>query len=70
MSVHKSLKLKGSLKRVRNVLTRTERIELMQEPRHVEKGALDLRPAEDARGHVAPSEAASHALQVRMADSR
>ena len=31
MSVHKSLKLKGSLVRARNVLTRAERIELMKE---------------------------------------
>ncbi|MHC4163209.1 MAG: small basic protein [Planctomycetota bacterium] len=30
MSVHKSLKLKGSLKRARNVMTRAERIELMK----------------------------------------
>ena len=30
MSVHKSLKLKGSLKRSRNVLTRVERIEIMK----------------------------------------
>ena len=31
MSVHKSLKLKGSLKRTRNVWKRSERIELMKE---------------------------------------
>ena len=31
MSVHKSLKLKNSLERERNVLTRNERIELMKE---------------------------------------
>jgi len=31
MSVHKSLKVKGMLARTRNVLTRTERIELMRE---------------------------------------
>ena len=31
MSVHKSLKLKGSLARSRNVLRRLERIELMKE---------------------------------------
>lgn len=31
MSVHKSLRLKGSLKRSRNVLTRGERIEVMKE---------------------------------------
>ncbi len=31
MSIHKSLKLKGSLKRTRNVFTRSERIELMKE---------------------------------------
>ena len=31
MSIHKSLKLKGSLTRTRNVLTRDERIELMKE---------------------------------------
>jgi len=31
MSVHKSLKLKGSLKRSRNVMTRGERIDLMKE---------------------------------------
>ncbi|MHC4548967.1 MAG: small basic protein [Planctomycetota bacterium] len=31
MSVHKSLKLKGGLKRSRNVLTRAERIDLMRE---------------------------------------
>ena len=31
MSVHKSLKLKNALVRARNVLTRTERIELMKE---------------------------------------
>ena len=31
MSIHKSLKLKGALARVRNVLTRKERIELMKE---------------------------------------
>ncbi|MHC4971655.1 MAG: small basic protein [Planctomycetota bacterium] len=30
MSVHKSLKLKGSLQRARNVLRRAERIELMK----------------------------------------
>lgn len=30
MSVHKSLKLKGSLKRSRNVLGRAERIDLMR----------------------------------------
>ena len=30
MSIHKSLRVKGSLARTRNVLTRTERIELMQ----------------------------------------
>jgi len=30
MSVHKSLKLKGSLARARNVMTRIERIELMK----------------------------------------
>ncbi len=30
MSVHKSLKLKNSLSRQRNVLTRPERIELMK----------------------------------------
>lgn len=30
MSVHKSLKLKGSLQRTRNVLRRGERIELMK----------------------------------------
>jgi small basic protein (TIGR04137 family) len=38
MSVHKSLKLKGSLKRARNVLSRTERIELMRERGTWEKG--------------------------------
>ena len=31
MSVHTSLKLKNSLERQRNVLTRAERIELMKE---------------------------------------
>ena len=31
MSIHKSLKLKDSLARSRNVLTRSERVELMQE---------------------------------------
>ena len=31
MSIHKSLKLKGVLSRVRNVLTRKERILLMKE---------------------------------------
>jgi len=31
MSVHKSLKLKGSLRRTRNVFTRHERIRLMKE---------------------------------------
>ena len=31
MSVHKSLTLKGSLQRSRNVLTRVERIETMKE---------------------------------------
>ncbi|MHC4952374.1 MAG: small basic protein [Planctomycetota bacterium] len=31
MSIHKSLKLKGSLQRVRNVLNRKERIEIMKE---------------------------------------
>ena len=31
MSVHKSLKLKGTLSRTRNVKTRSERIELMKE---------------------------------------
>ena len=31
MSVHKSLKLKNSLQRERNVLTRTERIALMKD---------------------------------------
>ena len=31
MSVHKSLKLKGSLARARNVLTRNERILLMKD---------------------------------------
>jgi len=31
MSVHKSLKLKGSLARSRNVLKRVERIELLKE---------------------------------------
>ncbi len=31
MSVHKSLKLKGSLSRTRNVQTRSERIQLMKE---------------------------------------
>lgn len=30
MSVHKSLKLKGSLKRERNVLSREERLKVMQ----------------------------------------
>jgi small basic protein (TIGR04137 family) len=30
MSVHKSLKLKGSLKRSRNVLSRVERVEIMK----------------------------------------
>jgi len=38
MSVHKSLKLKGSLKRERNVLTRAERIELMKSRGAWEKG--------------------------------
>lgn len=38
MSVHKSLKLKGSLKRARNVLTRAERIEVMQERGAWKKG--------------------------------
>ena len=31
MSIHKSLKMKGSLQRARNVFTRAERIELMKE---------------------------------------
>ena len=31
MSIHKSLKMKGSLKRERNVLTRAERIQKMKE---------------------------------------
>ena len=31
MSIHKSLKLKGSMERVRNVLTRQERVLLMKE---------------------------------------
>ena len=31
MSIHRSLKLKGALKRTRNVFTRGERIELMKE---------------------------------------
>jgi small basic protein (TIGR04137 family) len=31
MSVHKSLKMKGSLKRERNVLTREERLKVMQQ---------------------------------------
>ena len=31
MSIHKSLKIKGSLKRTRNVHNRHERIELMKE---------------------------------------
>lgn len=31
MSIHKSLKLKGGLRRERNVLTRKERIALMKE---------------------------------------
>jgi len=31
MSVHKSLRLKGSLQRSRNVYSRAERIELMKE---------------------------------------
>jgi len=38
MSVHKSLKLKGSLKRARNVMTRAERIELMRVRGTWEKG--------------------------------
>ena len=36
MSIHKSLKLKGSMERIRNVLTRQERITLMKE-----RGAWD-----------------------------
>ncbi len=36
MSIHKSLKLKGGLRRTRNVLTRQERILLMKE-----RGAWD-----------------------------
>ncbi|MHC4450167.1 MAG: small basic protein [Planctomycetota bacterium] len=31
MSIHKSLKLKGSMQRARNVLTRKERIAVMKE---------------------------------------
>ena len=31
MSVHKSLKLKNTLERARNVMTRAERIELLKE---------------------------------------
>ncbi|MGH7162313.1 MAG: small basic protein [Planctomycetota bacterium] len=31
MTIHKSLKLRGSLKRERNVLNRAERIEVMKE---------------------------------------
>lgn len=38
MSVHKSLKLKGSLKRERNVLTREERIKIMEERGTWKKG--------------------------------
>jgi len=38
MSVHKSLKLKGSLQRARNVMTRIERIELMKTRGTWEKG--------------------------------
>jgi small basic protein (TIGR04137 family) len=38
MSVHKSLKLKGSLQRARNVMTRVERIELMKARGHWKAG--------------------------------
>ncbi len=38
MSVHKSLKLKGSLQRSRNVLTREERIRIMKERGTWKKG--------------------------------
>lgn len=38
MTVHKSLKLKGSLQRSRNVLTRDERIQLMKERGNWKKG--------------------------------
>ena len=38
MSIHKSLKMKGSLQRSRNVLTRAERIELMKERGEWPKG--------------------------------
>lgn len=38
MSVHKSLKVKGSLQRSRNVLKRQERIDLMKERGLWEKG--------------------------------
>jgi len=38
MSVHKSLKLKGSLQRTRSVMSRTERIELMKARGTWEKG--------------------------------
>ena len=38
MSVHKSLKLKNTLVRARNVMTRAERIELMKKRGTWEKG--------------------------------
>ncbi len=38
MSIHKSLKLKGSLARTRNVFKRDERIELMKERGTWEEG--------------------------------
>ena len=38
MSIHQSLKFKGSLARTRNVLTRAERIELMRERGVWQKG--------------------------------
>ena len=38
MSIHQSLKVKGSLARTRNVLRRAERIELMRERGAWEKG--------------------------------
>jgi small basic protein (TIGR04137 family) len=38
MSVHKSLKLRGSLQRSRNVLTRAERISVMRQRGQWEEG--------------------------------
>jgi small basic protein (TIGR04137 family) len=38
MSVHKSLKVRGKLARSRNVLTRAERIDLMEQRRTWEDG--------------------------------